>query len=44
MKIKPIGQRLVLKEIQKKKLLSGILMPDSAVEKPELATVACQRT
>lgn len=40
MQIRPIGERLVLKSIKKEeKTLSGILMPDSAVEKPEYAEV-----
>lgn len=38
--IKPIGQRLVLKELHKEeKTSSGIIMPDSAVEKPDFAEV-----
>lgn len=40
MKIRPIGERLVLKAIKKEeKTSSGILMPDSAVEKPVYAEV-----
>nr|WP_276938701.1 co-chaperone GroES [Helcococcus sueciensis] len=40
MKIRPIGKRLVLKTIKKEeKTFSGILMPDSAVEKPVYAEV-----
>ncbi|MDO4605118.1 MAG: co-chaperone GroES [Helcococcus sp.] len=40
MKIRPIGERLVLKAIKKEeKTSSGILMPDSAIEKPEYAEV-----
>ena len=40
MKIRPIGDRLVLKSIKKEeKTSSGILMPDSAVEKPVYAEV-----
>lgn len=40
MKIRPIGKRLVLKTIKKEeKTSSGILMPDSAVEKPVYAEV-----
>lgn len=40
MKIRPVGERLVLKAIKKEeKTSSGILMPDSAVEKPVYAEV-----
>lgn len=40
MRIKPIGKRVVLKVLEKEeKLVSGILLPDSSVEKPDYAEV-----
>ena len=40
MKLKPIGERIVIKKIQaEKKTESGIVLPESAQEKPQYAQV-----
>ena len=40
MKIKPLFDRIVIKEVESQtKTASGLVLPDSAQEKPQLATV-----
>lgn len=40
MQLKPLGNRVVLKELEaKEKTQSGIILPDSAKEKPQTAVV-----
>ena len=40
MKIKPLFDRIVIKEVESQtKTASGLVLPDSAQEKPQMATV-----